>query len=72
MGNKDIPNKIGGGITHISKKNKNIRYEIEYIDATHIKLVSLKNTEGIKLIFPGEPPHDSSISLPQNIILTKQ
>lgn len=71
MGDFDIPNKIGGGITHISKNNKNVRYEIEFIDANHIKLVNLKNPEGIQINFPGQPPYDNSISLPQNIILTK-
>ncbi len=65
-------NKLEGGITHISKNNKNVTYEIEFIDPTHIKLVNLKNPEGIQINFPGQPPYDSSISLPQNIILVKQ
>lgn len=71
MGDHNIPNKIGGGITHISK-NKSIRYEIDYLDSTHIKLIKLENSPGIKLNVSGQIPYDSSISLPQDIILTKQ
>ncbi len=66
------PNKLEGGITHISKNNKSVRFEIEYIDANHIKLISLKNPEGIRINVPGKPPYDPSITLPQDIILTKQ
>ncbi len=71
MGDTDFPNKIGGGIGHLSK-NKSVRYEIEYIDATHIELVKLENYPGIKIDLPGKPPFDYSIALPQNIILVKQ
>nr|WP_314494121.1 DUF6705 family protein [uncultured Chryseobacterium sp.] len=67
----DNPNIIKGNIQHIAK-NKGVNMIIEYIDATHIKLLSLKNFEGTKVNFPGETPYDSSITLPQNIILTKQ
>ncbi len=65
------PNKLSGGMTHKSK-NKSINFEIEYIDANHIKIVKLKNRSGMKVTVPGQPPYDWSISLPQNIILTKQ
>lgn len=65
------PNKLSGGMTHKSK-NKSVNFEIEYIDSTHIRLVQLKNTSGIKVRKLTDPPFDSSIGLPQNIILTKQ
>ncbi len=65
------PNTLNGGMTHLSK-NKNLTFQIEYIDATHIKLVKLKNTAGIKFRKPTDPPFDGTITLPQNIILTKQ
>lgn len=65
------PNILVGGIGHKSKK-KYVNYEIEYIDPTHIKIISLKNPEGTRVRAPGEPPFDWSISLPSNIILTKQ
>ncbi len=67
----DNPNILSGSIQHTTK-NKSVRYEIEYIDTTHIKLVKLENYEGIRIDVPEKPPHDSSITLPQNIILTKQ
>ncbi|MNW09727.1 hypothetical protein D3C71_2067970 [compost metagenome] len=60
-----------GGITHTSK-DKSIKFEIEYIDSTHIKLVELKDYPGLKVNAPGKPSYDWSISLPENIILTKQ
>ena len=65
------PNQFTGLIQHLSK-NKSIWFTIEYIDATHIKLVEFKNTAGIKLRKPNDPPFDGTITLPQNIILTKQ
>ncbi|UHO38612.1 hypothetical protein H5J24_24515 [Chryseobacterium capnotolerans] len=65
------PNKLVGSITHISK-NKNIEYEIEYIDSNHIKLLNLKNHNGVKINVPGQPLYDSSITLPANIILTRK
>lgn len=64
-------NILSGNITHLSK-NKSIRFIIEYIDATHIKLVKLENTSGIRFKLPGKPPFDGSITIPKNIILTKQ
>ncbi|MCC2591735.1 DUF6705 family protein [Chryseobacterium sp. MFBS3-17] len=64
--NANIPNIIKGTLEHPSK-NKSVKFVISYIDATHIKLESLENLQGTKLA-----PYDSSISLPQNIILTKQ
>jgi hypothetical protein len=66
-----FPNILHGGIYHKSK-NKFVEFEIEYIDSTHIKLLSLKNKPGTKVTIQGQPPFDWSISLPQNIILTKQ
>jgi len=64
-------NLLSGSISHKSK-NKSVEFEIEYIDATHIKVISLKNSPGLKVSVPGQPPFDWSITLPQNIILTKQ
>ncbi|MFY1044987.1 DUF6705 family protein [Chryseobacterium sp. GP-SGM7] len=66
-----FPNILHGGIYHKSK-NKFVEFEIEYIDSTHIKLLSLKNKPGTKVTIQGQSPFDWSISLPQNIILTKQ
>jgi len=66
-----FPNILHGYIQHKSK-NKSVEFEIEFIDATHIKLVSLKNRPGLKVSAPGQPPFDWSIALPQNIILNKQ
>jgi len=66
------PNELKGHINHISKNNKRVLFEIEYIDATHIKLVSLSNSRGTKVNISGQPAYDWSINLPQNIILTKQ
>ena len=65
-------NILEGSIYHISKNNKRVHFEIEYIDATHIKLVSLSNSPGTKVNISGQPEYDWSINLPQNIILTKQ
>ena len=64
-------NILSGSIFHATK-DKSVQFEIEYIDATHIKLLSLKNRPGLKVSAPGQPPFDWSITLPQNIILTKQ
>lgn len=72
MGLNGNANFLKGSIEHISKNKKDIDFKIEYIDSTHIKLVSLKNGEGIRFTFPGQAPFDWSISLPQDIILTKQ
>ncbi|WP_297984494.1 DUF6705 family protein [uncultured Chryseobacterium sp.] len=47
--------------------NKNVDVKIQYIDSTHIKIISIKNTPGLKL-----KPFDPVIIYPQNIILTKQ
>ncbi len=63
-------NVLEGVMTH-SSKNKVVKFVIEYIDANHIKLVKVFNTPGVKISTP-DAPYDSSISLPQNIILTKQ
>lgn len=48
-------------------KNKYVDVKIQYIDSNHIKIISIKNTPGLKL-----KPFDPSIIYPQNIILTKQ
>ncbi|SNV32292.1 Uncharacterised protein [Chryseobacterium taklimakanense] len=48
-------------------KNKYVDVKIQYVDATHIKIISIKNTPGLKL-----KPFDPAIIYPQNIILTKQ
>ena len=77
LGREGIGNTLLGSITHLSKYGigggkKNVDFIIEYLDSTHIKLVSLKNPQGIKLTRTGQPPYDWSISLPDNIILTKQ
>ncbi|MDH6250466.1 hypothetical protein M2347_000193 [Chryseobacterium sp. H1D6B] len=71
MGSQDSPDQLKLGITHLSK-NKAVNSIIQYIDANHIKLVKVENYAGTKVSFEGQPPYDSSISLPQNIILTKQ
>ncbi len=65
--NKDI---LEGSITHSSKK-KIVKFVIKYIDYNHIKLVKIYNAPGVKIGTP-DNPYDSSISLPQNIILTKK
>lgn len=64
-------NILNGTLEHPSKR-KSVQFKISYIDATHIKIESLENLPGIKPTFPGEFPYDSSISLPSNIVLTKQ
>lgn len=64
------PNILRGTIRHLSK-NKSVVLIIEYIDANHIKIISIKNSEGVKFSTP-DNPYDSSISLPENIILTRQ
>lgn len=73
LGRQDtnLPNELGLAIHHTSK-NKSIDAKIIYIDSTHIKLVQLKNYPGLKVNVPGKPSYDWSISLPENIILTKQ
>lgn len=67
----DNRNYLTGYIIH-SSKNKSVKFVIQYIDATHIKIISFKNTGGLKVTLSGQPPFDWSITLPQNIILTKQ
>jgi hypothetical protein len=63
-------NRISVGFSHPSK-HKSVQGEFEYIDTNHIKIVSLKNYEGIRVMPTGQI-FDWSITLPQNIILTKQ
>lgn len=72
LGRSGLGNVLLGSITHISKNRKNVDFIIEYLDPTHIKLVSLKNPEGVRLRLSSELAFDWSISLPQDIILTKQ
>ncbi len=71
FGNSNIPNVIKIGISH-SSKNKTVSADIEYIDANHIKIINIENTPGLKINLPGKPPYDWSITLPKNIVLTKQ
>lgn len=63
--------KVEGTLEHTSK-NKSVQFSISYIDPNHIKIESLENVPGLKINEPGKPPYDSSISLPSNIVLTKQ
>lgn len=77
LGRGGMGNSLKGSITHLSKNGnaggrKTVNFEIKYIDSTHIKLVSLKNPPGTKVIVGNQPDYDWSISLPQDIILTKQ
>lgn len=69
--NVDNPNIFTGTLIHQSK-NKSVKFVISYIDPTQIKIESLINLPGVKINEPGKPPYDSSITLPSNIILTKQ
>lgn len=71
IGAENFPNKLKGTMTYISK-NKSVNLEFEFIDATHIRLVSIKNLDGIRINVAGKSAFDWSISLPQNITLTKQ
>lgn len=71
-GSAVIPGDIlWAGIDILSNGN-NVKMEVEYIDANHIKIISLKNDPGVKLYLPGQVIPSSEITLPQNIILTKQ
>lgn len=72
MGILGTNNTLKGNFFNISKNNKKLHFEIEYLDSTHIKLVSLKNAPGTKVVVGNQPDYDWSISLPQNIIFTKQ
>ncbi|MFC7348014.1 DUF6705 family protein [Chryseobacterium zhengzhouense] len=63
-------NELVIGITHLSKR-KSIEAKIEYLDPTHIKIVSFSNYQGIKINTPTYT-YDPAISFPDNIILTKQ
>ena len=64
-------NILIGTMSHKSKK-KNVKYEILYLDATHIKIINIRNSPGLIPLYPGQQPYDPSISLPYDIILTKQ
>lgn len=68
---RDNPNKVMGSFEHLSK-NKSVNFTIEYIDATHFKLLSLEQRTDLYLLNTGESPRLPGISLPQNIIFTKQ
>ena len=61
------PNELLTGITHISK-NKSVQVKIEYLDPTHIKIVSFSNYQGIKISTPTYT-YDPAISFPDNIFL---
>ncbi|MDE5429496.1 DUF6705 family protein [Elizabethkingia meningoseptica] len=65
------PNVLTGGITHLSK-DKSVKYEIQYLDNDHIKIIKIYDYEGFRVNSPGTKPYDTSISLPQNIVLVKQ
>jgi len=65
----DDPSKLRVLMTH---KNKSIELEILYIDSTHIKIIDVRNKEGVRFILPGQAPTDWSIDIPNNITLTKQ
>ncbi|WOC51771.1 hypothetical protein BPO_1124 [Bergeyella porcorum] len=64
----DKSSELSIGIVHLSK-NKNVNGYIEYLDSNRIKLVKLENLQGLML---GNGKYDYGISLPQNIILTRQ
>ncbi|WP_407498220.1 DUF6705 family protein [Elizabethkingia anophelis] len=64
-------NVLIGSLIHTSK-NKNVKFEMQYIDSTHLKLIKLENYEGVRVKSSGQPDYDPAISLPQNITLTKQ
>lgn len=53
-------------------KNKSLRFRISYIDSLHIKIESLENVPGVRINEPGKPAYDSSIDIPNGLILTKQ
>lgn len=53
-------------------KNKGIRIKLNYINSTQIRIIEVKNQEGVRVILPGQSPTDWSIDIPNNIILTKQ
>lgn len=63
---------LEGSILHLSKNRKRVKFQIDYISPTQIKLVSLKNPPGIKLVIDNQPDYDWEITLPQDIVLTKQ
>lgn len=63
------PNELRLWMTH---KKKHIELKINFIDSTHIKITEVKNSEGIRIILPGQTPPPVSIDIPNNIILTKQ
>lgn len=64
------PNQIIVAITHLSK-NKNVRATIQWIDATHIKILNIEEYQGL-VVSTISSPYIDGISLPQNITLTKQ
>ncbi len=63
------PNELRLLMTH---KKKHIELKIVYIDSTHIKITEVKNSEGIRVILPGQTTPTWSIDIPNNIILIKQ
>lgn len=63
-------NELEIGISHLSK-NKGINGKVQYLDPTHIKIISYKNYQGIK-VNTSTYTYDPAISLPFNIVLTKQ
>lgn len=53
-------------------KGKSIEMKIQYLDATHIKIIYVQNMEGQGYREEGQPEMDVTIDIPVNIILTKQ
>ncbi|POR26787.1 hypothetical protein BWK58_05165 [Flavobacterium columnare] len=64
-------NLLTGSIKHLTK-DKFINFKILYIDSKHIKILKLENPYGFHVRKPEDAPFDYSISLPSDIILTRQ
>ncbi|AZA60886.1 hypothetical protein EG340_07450 [Chryseobacterium indoltheticum] len=62
---------LSAGVDILSNGN-HVKMELEYIDANHVKIKSLNTYPGTKLYLPGQTIPSSEITLPQDIILTKQ
>ncbi|SUX46134.1 DUF6705 family protein [Chryseobacterium indoltheticum] len=66
------PNQILWAGVDILSNGNHVKMELEYIDANHVKIKSLNTYPGTKLYLPGQTIPSSEITLPQDIILTKQ
>ncbi|WP_123885809.1 DUF6705 family protein [Chryseobacterium indoltheticum] len=62
---------LSAGVDILSNGNY-VKMELEYIDVNHVKIKSLNTYPGTKLHLPGQTIPSSEITLPQDIILTKQ